>query len=150
MIAAPPAAYRSNEFTLKGSPVNTRKILGSIFAATSIVVVGWQVGTIHIGSVASVSSVGTGRTFDGTSIATRYGNVQVRITVAGSKITEVTALQLTDKDGRSAEISAQAAPLLRSEVLASQSAKVATISGATYTSDGYLSSLQSAIDKAGI
>ena len=70
--------------------------------------------------------------------------------MAGGKITDVVALQLTDRGGRSVQISNQAAPILRSEVLATQSAKVNGVSGATYTTDGYLSSVQSAIDKAGL
>lgn len=79
---------------------------------------------------------------------TRFGNVQVQITVSGGKITDVMALQLTDEGSRSVSISNQAAPLLRDEVLQAQSANVQTISGATITSDGYLSSLQSALDAA--
>lgn len=130
--------------------MRTRKVLGSIFASATILIVGWQVGTLHTSTAAGASAAGASGTFTGTSVSTRYGNVQVEITVAGSKITEVKALQLTNDDGRSVEISAQAAPILRSEVLAAQSAKVATVSGATYTSNGYLTSLQAAIDKAGI
>lgn len=130
--------------------MRTRKVLGSIFASATILFVGWQAGTIHTTTASSSSASTASGTYTGTSVATRYGNVQVEITVVGSKITEVTALQLTNDDGRSVEISAQAAPILRSEVLASQSAKVATVSGATYTSQGYLTSLQAAIDKAGI
>jgi uncharacterized protein with FMN-binding domain len=125
-------------------------VLGSIFASATILFVGWQAGTIHTTTASSATASTTSGTYTGTSVATRYGNVQVEITVVGSKITEVTALQLTNDDGRSVQISAQAAPILRSEVLASQSAKVATVSGATYTSEGYLTSLQAAIDKAGI
>lgn len=88
--------------------------------------------------------------FTGASESTRYGNVQVKVTVVSGKITDVTALQLTDQGGRSVQISNRAAPVLRSEVLASQSAKVASVGGATYTSDGYLSSVQSALDQAGL
>lgn len=66
------------------------------------------------------------------------------------KITDVTAVQLTNRDGRSVQISNYAAPILRQEVLSAQSAKVNTVGGATYTSDAYLTSLQSAIDKAGL
>jgi uncharacterized protein with FMN-binding domain len=72
----------------------------------------------------------------------------VQITVSAGKITDVTPLQLTDEGGRSVQISNEAAPLLRDEVLQAQSANVQTISGATITSDGYLSSLQSALDAA--
>lgn len=89
-------------------------------------------------------------TYTGSSVTTRFGAVQVAITVAGGQITDVTALHLTDKDGRSVSISNRAAPILRQEVLAAQSSHVQAISGATYTSDGYLTSLQSAIDQAGL
>lgn len=79
---------------------------------------------------------------------TRFGPVQVQIAVANGKITDVTALQLTNTDGKSIQISNRAAPLLRSKVLAAQSANVQTVSGATITSDAYLTSLQAAIDAA--
>jgi uncharacterized protein with FMN-binding domain len=75
--------------------------------------------------------------------------MQVSVTISGNSITEVTALQLTNADGRSRQISNYAAPILRKEVLSAQSANVSYVSGATYTSDGYLRSLQSALDQAG-
>jgi uncharacterized protein with FMN-binding domain len=89
-------------------------------------------------------------TYDGDTVTTRYGDVQVQVTISGGSITEVSALQLTDKERKSVQISNRAAPMLRSEVLASQSADVSTIGGATYTSDAYLTSLQSALDQAGL
>ncbi len=89
-------------------------------------------------------------TFSGSSASTPFGNVQVEVVVSAGKITDVKALQLTGPDGRSVSISNYAAPILRSEVLKAQSAKVSSVSGATYTSEGYLKSLQSAIDKAGL
>ena len=88
-------------------------------------------------------------TFAGTVIATQYGNMQVSVTIANGAITDVTPLQLTNRGGRSVEISNQAAPILRSEVLTAQSSKVHNVSGATYTTAGYLQSLQSALDAAG-
>jgi uncharacterized protein with FMN-binding domain len=97
------------------------------------------------------SASGTGLsdgTFTGKTVNTQFGPVQVEVTVASGKITSVKALQLTNYGGRSVQISNYAAPILRSEVLKAQSAKVSTVSGATYTSDGYLTSLQSALDKA--
>jgi uncharacterized protein with FMN-binding domain len=75
--------------------------------------------------------------------------VQVRATISGGTLTQVTALQLPDNDPRSSSISQGAEPYLRQEVLAKQGAKVDVISGATYTSGGYTASLQSALDKAG-
>jgi uncharacterized protein with FMN-binding domain len=74
--------------------------------------------------------------------------MQVEIVVSGGKITDVKALQVTNMGGRSVEISNYAVPILRKEVLAAQSANVSTVGGATYSSEGYLSSLQSALDKA--
>jgi uncharacterized protein with FMN-binding domain len=88
--------------------------------------------------------------FAGASESTRYGQVQVEIIVRSGRITDVRALHLTDQGGRSVAISARAAPILRSEALKAQSAKIDAVSGATYTSEGYLTSLQAAIDKAGL
>ena len=96
------------------------------------------------------SSASSDGTFTGSSVSTRYGDVQVEVTVASGQISDVTALRLTDKDGRSVQISNRAAPVLREEVLAAQSADVSNVSGATYTTDAYLTSLQSALDKAGL
>lgn len=89
-----------------------------------------------------------GGTYAGSVTQTRFGDVQVQITVKAGVITDVTALHLTDEDGRSVQISNRAAPVLRAEVLQAQSANVQTVSGATVTSDAYLTSLQAAIDAA--
>jgi uncharacterized protein with FMN-binding domain len=75
--------------------------------------------------------------------------MQVEVTVQNGAITDVKAVQVTDRDGRSTAISNRAVPVLRSEVLSAQSAVVQNVSGATYTSSGYLQSLQSALDAAG-
>jgi uncharacterized protein with FMN-binding domain len=121
---------------------------------------GTSTGTSSSGSTGSgtTGSSGTGTTsgssasgtFAGDTTQTRYGPVQVQITVANGKITDVTALQLTNSDGRSVQISQQAAPILRQEALQAQSAQIQSVSGATFTSEGYTTSLQSAIDKAGL
>lgn len=96
---------------------------------------------------ASAKAVGT---YPGSVVQTRFGSVQVQITVQAGKITDVTALQLTDAERKSVQISNRAAPLLRAEVLQSQSADVQTISGATVTSEAYLNSLQAALDAANL
>lgn len=106
-------------------------------------------GSTSSGSSSSSSSSASG-TYKGNTVQTRFGPVQVQITVANGKITDVTALQLTNTDGKSIQISNRAAPLLRSKVLAAQSANVQTVSGATITSDAYLTSLQAAIDAANL
>lgn len=106
-------------------------------------------GSASGGSQGSTSSSALKNgTFTGAVESTRFGNVQVQVVVAGGKITDVKALQLTDAERRSQMISATAAPILRSEVLQAQSGNVDTVSGATITSDAYLSSLQAALDAA--
>jgi uncharacterized protein with FMN-binding domain len=90
------------------------------------------------------------RTYVGTTASTPYGNVKVEIVVFRGKITDVKALELTNFGGRSVQISDYAAPILRKEVLAAQSARVHSVGGATYTSNGYLTSLQAALDKASL
>lgn len=108
---------------------------------------GTSSGTGSSGTTGGSSASGT---FVGDTTQTRYGPVQVQITVANGTITDVTALQLTNSDGRSVQISQQAAPILRQEALQAQSAQIQSVSGATFTSAGYTTSLQSAIDKAGL
>jgi len=88
------------------------------------------------------------RTVDGDVVSTPYGDVQVAMVLNGSHIVDVKALQLPFDRSRSQYISEQVAPLLHDEVLQAQSAQIDTIGGATYTSDGYAQSLQSALDKA--
>ncbi len=101
------------------------------------------------GAEATSGSTSTSGTFTGTTVSTRFGPVQVAVTVSDGVISDVTALQLTDQGSRSVQITACAVPILRSEVLQSQSAQVSMVSGATYTSEAYLTSLQSALDQIG-
>jgi uncharacterized protein with FMN-binding domain len=91
----------------------------------------------------------TTRTVDGDPIDNRYGTVQVRVTLQGNQIAQIQALQLPSDRQRSAEISQGAEPLLQQEALQAQSANIQIVSGATFTSESYAQSLQSALDKAG-
>lgn len=90
----------------------------------------------------------TARTVTGTVANTQYGPMQVQLTLTGQKITKVTVLQRTDAGAESDEIDSSAIPKLTSETLAAQSAQINAVSGASYTSQGYIQSLQSALDKA--
>lgn len=90
------------------------------------------------------------RAVDGPVVYTDYGPVQVRITLSGSRIVDVQALQLPHDRARSASISENAGPQLRREALAAQSARIDGVSGASYTSEGYAESLQGALDRAGL
>ncbi|WP_396288273.1 FMN-binding protein [Curtobacterium sp. KT1] len=156
--------------------MRTRVITGGVVSSLAVLVIGWQLGGqpavtapaehattsgsgTDSGGTSSSGSTGassgpTGSaasgTFAGEAVQTRYGPVRVQITVASGKLTDVTALQLTDSDGRSVQISQQAAPILRQEALQAQSAQIQSVSGATFTSQGYTTSLQSAIDAAGL
>lgn len=87
-------------------------------------------------------------TFTGGLVATRYGDVQVAVTLQAGRIVSVRALAMPTDQPRSQFISEQAEPLLRSEALSAQSARIDIVSGATYTSEGYAQSLQAALDRA--
>jgi uncharacterized protein with FMN-binding domain len=99
-------------------------------------------------SSAPASPSGSPQTFAGAAADTRYGPVQVQITVSGGKITSAQVLQVPQESSRDVRINSEAVPILNQEVLQAQSAQVDTVSGATYTSEGYAQSLQSAIDAA--
>lgn len=109
-------------------------------------------GTGSGSSTAPGGSAGTTstQTVTGTAAETMYGPVQVQITVRSRKLTAVNVIQYPDGTPRDAQINAYAIPQLTQEALAANSAKIDAISGATYTSGGYITSLQSALDKAGI
>ncbi|KAA2261668.1 FMN-binding protein [Solihabitans fulvus] len=96
----------------------------------------------------SVGTAGSG-TVQGSAADTRWGVVQVEVTVQGGKITGVRALRVPDGNGRDQEINSYAVPILVQETLQAQSAKIDAVSGATVTSDGYATSLQAALDKVG-
>jgi uncharacterized protein with FMN-binding domain len=88
------------------------------------------------------------KTYAGDAVSTRFGNVQVQITVAGGRITTAEVLQVPWNDRRDQEINSSAVPVLNDEVVSAQSATIDMVSGATFTSEGYIQSLQSAIDQA--
>ena len=101
-------------------------------------------------SSGSGSSSGSSTSVTGQTAQTRWGPVQVQLEVSGSTITNVTILQYPDSNGRDVEIANYALPQLIQDTLDSQGQSVSMVSGATYTSQGYLQSLQSALDQAGL
>jgi uncharacterized protein with FMN-binding domain len=94
------------------------------------------------------SGGGVNGTFNGAPADTQFGPVQVQISVSGGKITSVRMLQVPQQTGHDIRINSQAVPILNQEAVQAQSAQIDTVSGATYTSQGYVQSLQSAIDAA--
>jgi uncharacterized protein with FMN-binding domain len=102
------------------------------------------------GAAAKSGSRAKNGTFTGTAENTDYGPVQVEATVSGGKLTNVTVLQVPDRGGYEDQIVQIALPQLKSEALSAQSGNIDTVSGATFTSQGYAESLQSALDQAGL
>jgi uncharacterized protein with FMN-binding domain len=96
---------------------------------------------------ASVASATATRKVVGAAENMKFGPVTVTIFVKGRKIVNVTSVLPAERP-RSQQINSQAGPLLRQEALKAQSAKIHSISGASYTSKAYAQSLQSALDKA--
>ena len=96
------------------------------------------------------ASSGISGTFDGNTAPTRWGPVQVRIVVKDGKIIDASALKSPNGDSRSRSISQQAIPYLVQETLAAQSDQISGVGGASYTSNGWYTSLQSALAKAGL
>ena len=98
------------------------------------------------GTSGSTSTAAT--TVAGSVAQTQWGPVQVQLTVVAKKITKVALLQYPNGNGKDQEINDYALPILTQETINAQSANIDMVSGATVTSEGYLTSLQSAIDQA--
>lgn len=122
-------------------------LLFSYHTSTNQGTTGPIASTGHKARPIDTNSTATG-SFTGDTASTRWGDVQVKITVEGGQITQADAVKVPDGNFRDAEINNYAVPILNDEVLKSQSASIDAVSGATVTSDGYIQSLQSAIDQA--
>ena len=137
---------------------HTSRNEGSVAVATSAPAVAGSSGSARVlGSSARRRARGTAPqaarataagTYTGASVSTRWGAVQVEITVADGKITAVQAVEYPQNNARDRQINAYALPVLAQEATQAQSAKIDVVSGATVTSDGYIQSLQSALDQA--
>jgi len=152
--------------------VSIRAKVAAVIASAGVLGAGWAVGTANgatvtnttTGTTATTETTSTSTTtsntttsgsstykdgtYTGTTVTHRYGSVTVTVTISGGKITNVTAQAVSDGDRRSSSINTQAIPMMKTEVLSANSAKVSTISGATYTTTAYITSLQSALAKA--
>jgi uncharacterized protein with FMN-binding domain len=93
---------------------------------------------------------GSSTTVTGPSATTRWGPVQVQLTLTGGVITDVTVVDQPSGNSKDRQINARALPVLVQETLDAQSAGIDMVSGATVTSEGYLESLQGALDEAGL
>lgn len=95
----------------------------------------------------SAAAAGGVHSATGQGVNYGYGVLVVRVTVNGKRITDVTVPQLQVAEQYSQQLAAQVLPMLKNEAMTAQSAKIAAISGATYTSEAYAMSLQSALRK---
>lgn len=111
-------------------------------------------GAVFVGAgttlVAAPAEAATGHTYRGTTVQTPFGPVAVTVRVVGSKITKVTATSYPTHARRSVQINTYAIPRLQQEAVAAQSASIAGVSGASWTSRAFAQSLQSALAKAGL
>ncbi len=98
----------------------------------------------------STGTASTKKTVTGSVAQTQWGPVQVQLSIRSGKITDVSVVQYPNGNGRDQEINSQALPLLIQETEQSQNASIDMVSGATVTSTGYIESLQSALDRAGL
>ena len=105
-------------------------------------------GGTSSGSGGTSSGSAASGTYTGGVAQTRWGPVQVRIEVSGGRITSADAVQYPSGNGHDQQINAYALPILTQEAIAAQSSRIDMVSGATVTSEGYVSSLQDAIDQA--
>jgi len=107
-----------------------------------------RTGASGSGKAPTSGSTPTHRSVTGALVSTPYGTVQVRAVLVGTHLRDVVALKLTDSSSTSVRISSRAAPVLRREAISAQSAGIDSVSGATFTSEGYKQSLQAALDAA--
>ncbi|OFE16611.1 FMN-binding protein [Humibacillus sp. DSM 29435] len=107
-----------------------------------------QIATPPTEKPAAAGTATSAQTFTGDAVDTRYGPVQVQVTVAGGKVTAAQALQVPMEDRHDQQINSQAVPVYNGEVVDVQSSQIDVVSGATVTWEGYTQSLQSALDQA--
>ena len=128
-----------------------RTSLAGPLATTSPTVASVPPSTAGAGTTQAPRSTATAsRSVTGPVVQTRWGPVQVQVTVGGGKLTDVAVLQYPNGNPRDQQINAYALPVLVQESLDAQSADIDMVSGATVTSDGYRQSLQGALDQAGL
>ena len=126
-----------------GPAATTQEPVGASLATTST-------ATTSGGSGSGGSSGSSGSTVTGKVAQTRWGPVQVQITTDHGQVTAVEVVQYPSGNGTDEEINSRALPVLVDETLSAQSASIDMVSGATVTSVGYVGSLQSALDEAGL
>jgi uncharacterized protein with FMN-binding domain len=136
-----PTAFASPTATKGSKPVATKKATAAATAAAS--------ATIEPAPPApAASTTAVSGTFTGPSVNVNYGNVQVQITVVNGRITDAVAVKAPS--GKNDRYTNMSVPTLKQQTLAAQSANIKGVSGASYTSYGWFTSLQGALAQAGL
>ncbi len=125
-------------------PVGTTNGTGTTGTATGTGSTAGSAGT------ATATPSASPQTFTGATASTRYGNVTVRISVSGGALTDATAIEFPSSNRQDQQINNYAIPILSSEAVKAGNAHISMVSGATFTSRGYIQSLQDALDQAGL
>ena len=134
----------SAQTTQSSKPVATKKANAKPSATASAVAPADAPAT----QAPATSPAAINGTFTGPSVNVNYGNVQVQITVANGRITDAKAVKAPS--GKNDRYTNMAVPVLKQQTLAAQSANIKGVSGASYTSYGWFTSLQGAIAQAGL
>ncbi len=134
--------------TANGATLSTGDAVTGTTPTTSGTTTSRTTSTTSGTTTSSSTGTYTDGTYTGATATHRFGSVTVTVTISGGKITNVTANVVNDGQGKSNQINSSAVPTIKSRVIAANSASVSTVSGATYTTGAYLTSLQSALSKA--
>jgi uncharacterized protein with FMN-binding domain len=139
-----PTAVATQSATKGSKPVATKKATAAATAAAS----GTGAPTEPAPQAPAASTTAVSGTFTGPSVNVNYGNVQVQITVVNGRITDAVAVKAPS--GKNDRYTNMAVPTLKKQTLAAQSANIKGVSGASYTSYGWFTSLQGALAQAGL
>jgi uncharacterized protein with FMN-binding domain len=136
-----PDAVATQSATKSAKPVATKKATAAATAVASAT-------TEPVPQAPAASTTAVSGTFTGPSVNVNYGNVQVQITVVNGRITDAVAVKAPS--GKNDRYTNMAVPTLKKQTLAAQSANIKGVSGASYTSYGWFTSLQGALAQAGL
>lgn len=131
--------------TLRSFAARRKVVAGTAVAIAAAASVVASVAPAQAAALTAVKA----KTYTGNAVNTKYGPVQVKATIKAGKITKITAIQYPRTDRESAQINSWAIPQLTKAALAAQSPYIDSLSGASWTSYGFATSLQSALTKAG-
>ena len=152
IITVAPLTRRSqaNDISLQSTPTGTieEPTNSNVSAASTPTISTPSTSTAIAPTPQQASSGLKNGTFRGATSSNQFGDVNISIVVSSGKITDVVFNSMPDLDRKSAQISTQVSPILKSQTISAQSANIDGVSGATYTTSSYINSLQAAIDAA--